>query len=104
MMKKLFLILPLFFFLHSHAQPRWHTINYILDSSGTEATKILDGNTWKVTDSLKTIQSLYAENQKLKEKCELMMAILKLLNPQGIAVDKNSYFQAVKNFNSFKTN
>lgn len=101
-MKPAILILSFFFSLNSHAQ-HWQTISYVLDSSGKEVAKKLPDNHWNVTDSLQTIQALYAENQRLKERYELALAILKLLNPNGLPLDRNRYFVAVKNFNSYQT-
>lgn len=100
-MKFFFLILSIFFSLNSHAQ-HWQTISYVLDSSGKEVAKKLPDSRWNVSDSLQAIQSLYAENQRVKAKYELALAILKLLDQNGNPIDKQKYFAAVKMYNNFK--
>jgi hypothetical protein len=68
------------------------------DSSKPVAIRLSNG-TWKISNPQKALEHFYQLYNKLNEKYQAALLVLKWLNPQGCPTDNKSYIKAVANYN-----
>ncbi len=101
-MKLLLIILSIFISTVTFSQ-KWNLIEYVLNKDGHEVAKrIYRDSTWIISDPDAAMEVMYKQLKATEEKYLLALAILKLLDINGNAVDKRKYNEAVTAFNNFK--
>lgn len=103
---KSLLIVFLFFIPILSSSQKGTTIYYVVNESGNETAKRIttDTSRWVVDDPQKSLEVMYKELERLNEKYQLALSILKLIGQNGAPVDMKRYNMAVTAFNSYPKN